>query len=370
MRTCVLCGFAIAALLAARPATGGVVNPNISLIGQPVLTWTDDPAEPGALRPVLSAGETELVLDDYLNPYASGYVTLSLADGEIALEEGYFTIFRGLPFNTALKGGKYRVPFGRLNQAHPHTYPFAERFGVLEAYLPGDESYDETGIDLSRRFPIVGDFSVNAQADWFQGDTFRIAREPGDDPSDPLNTGAGDRNEEPRPAFLGRLSGFSMLGDRSALEFGASYTRGTNDVAARTRTGVFGVDAKAKLWRSENAYLVLQGELLKLEREDAGWDPGSGYTKTTTRPLGGYIFADYNFGIRYNLGASFERWQQPAAERPVVNSLGAFAGYALLEETTAIRLDVRTAKPEGGDRVNTLSLRVIFSMGPHKAHQF
>ena len=57
-------------------------------------------------------------------------------------------------------------------------------------------------------------------------------------------------------------------------------------------------------------------------------------------------------------------------EKATQHSIGLFAGVALMEETTAIRLDWRRTSPEGGDAVQVATLRVIYSMGPHKAHQF
>jgi hypothetical protein len=372
MRTCNLAGMVMLLILlvAAGAAQAGAVNPNISIIGQPYSTYTDDPSDPNRGRARLDAGETEIVFDDYLNPYAKGYFTLSLGKDGLELEEGYFTLFRGLPYDIAVRGGKYRLPFGHLNPGHPHTYPFAEPFGVLRAYLPGEESFNETGVDLSRRFAVVGDFSLNAQVEYLQGDSFRIEREPSMESGDPLNQGGDDQAEEARPAFLGRLSGFTMLGERSGLEFGASVSGGTNNVAAHTRTMIYGVDAKAKLWTSPQAYLVLQGEALALNREEAGWDPESGYTHTTVDPAGGYFFADYNFGIRYNLGGGYERYQEPLPEKPVTQSFGLWTGYSLMEETTVLRLDWRHIVPEDETAYNTITLRVIYSMGPHKAHQF
>jgi hypothetical protein len=48
-----------------------------------------------------------------------------------------------------------------------------------------------------------------------------------------------------------------------------------------------------------------------------------------------------------------------------------------MEETTAFRLDWRRTQPPSGgvlvassDPIQQLTLRVIYSMGPHKAHQF
>jgi hypothetical protein len=369
----------ICILALAGTAVSGVVNPNISVIGQPSVGLTDDAEEADPNRAHLDIGETEFQFDDYLNPYSRGTIILSLADEGLELEEGFFTIFRGMPAGLNLKAGKYRVGFGKLNTAHRHANPFAKPFRVLSTYLPGEESFNETGISLSERLPAPGDMSLIATVDWLQGNTFRREREGtgGNDPIDSYNSGP-DRADETRPAVVGRLSGFMMAGERSGLEFGLSATQGTNNVAAGTRTRIFGADAKAKLWKSAQSYIVLQSELLKLDREDAYWDPEAGaYGYDKVSPVGGYIYADYNFSIRYNVGVSYERFQDDSPERITNQAVGLFAGFALMEETTAFRFDWSHFIPgtpdgaaESPDAVNTFTLRMLFSMGPHKAHQF
>jgi len=370
-------------LIAAPPINAGVINPDISVLGQPSLNVTDDNEEPNTKRVRLDAGETEFVFDSYLNPYARGIFILSLAEEGLALEEGYFTILRGLPGGLNLKGGKYRVGFGKLNTAHRHANPFAKPFRVLSAYLPGEESYNEIGVSLSERIPMPGDFSLTASVDVLQGDTFRRSREADSaslaagDPLDQYASGP-DRSGETRLALLGRLSGFTMVGERSGIEFGVSATQGTNNVAAAAQTRVYGADVKAKLWNSPRSYLLLQGEMLKLDRQAASWDPvAAQYTKDKVTPFGGFVFADYNFALRYNVGASYERYQTDDADKTWNQAVGLFAGFALMEETTAIRADwsrfVPGTPPGAGENpkaVNTFTLRVIYSMGPHKAHEF
>ena len=368
----------LALLMVGAPALAGVANPDLSVIGQPFLRLTTEPADPDRNRPRLDPGETELVFDAYLNPYAKGYFTLALAEEGLALEEGYFTLLRGLPGGLNLKGGKYRAGFGKLNAAHPHAYPFFERFRVLSTYLPGAESFNETGISLSERLPSPGESSLTASVDWLQGDSFRRSREATVDENDPLATNAdGDRAGESRPAVLGRLSAFTMVGERSGLELGMSAAHGTNNVAAGAHTTVWGADAKAKLWTSERAYLLLQTEALRLRRDDAVWDTGTGaYRLGQVDPWGWYAFADWNLSPRWNVGGSYERFQRDDAARKWDHAVGLFAGCALMEETTAFRLgwerfQVATAGEEPApEAVDTFTLRVIFSMGPHKAHQF
>lgn len=360
-------------------AYAGVINPDISVIGQPFISWTDDANSLARRRPVFGAGETEFVFDSALNPYARGFFVVSLASGQVELEEGYFTLLRGLPGDITIKGGKYRAGFGKLNPAHPHTYPFAERFGVQQAYLPGDESFNETGLDVSWRVPLPGAWSVTANADVLQGDSFRMKREASVAANDPLlGNDEGDHTSEPRAAWLCRLAAFAPVGDRSGLELGVSATQGTNNVAAAARTLVAGGDVKVKLWTSASAYLLVQGEFLQLARDDARWDePAAGYVLSKTKASGGYVFADYNWAQRYNVGASFERYEQPSLGGDNNSAVGLFAGLALMEETTAFRVDYRRLQPGRAlfaaadpEAVNQFTMRVIFSMGPHKAHQF
>jgi hypothetical protein len=361
---------AVAACALAGTSRAGVMNPDISVIGQPFVFLTTAPDDANRERLQLDVGEVEFFIDAYLNPYARGTFVPVIGDEGAELEEGYFSLVRYLPLGLGLKGGKYRVDFGRQNIAHPHTYPFAERFGVLAAFLPGEESFNEIGVSLSERLALHGDTSLELAVDWLQGDSFRIERESSGDSSDPLEQGDDDRAGESRPAFNGRIAAFAMLGDQSGLECGLSLAGGTNNVAAGTRTLVYGADAKAKLWTSPRAYLLLQGELLRLEREDAGWDPAAAYTQSRTQALGGYVYADYNWATRYNVGVSYEAYEQPAPATPLEQSVGAFAGLALMEETTSFRADWRRHIPEGADAFDEFTLRVIFSMGPHKAHQF
>lgn len=360
------------------PSGAGSVNPDISVLGQPTVRWTNDASDASPKRVVMDQGEVETIFDAYLNPYAKGYFVLALADEGLELEEGYFTILRGLPGDLQVKGGKYRVGFGKLNVMHGHQLPFAERPRVLAEFLPGEESFGETGVSVSGRIPLPGAFALTAAGDWLQGDGFRIPREPGEASNDPLaGDEEGDRPGEARPAFVGHLSGFGQLGDRSGYELAASWTGGTNNVAAGTRTYAWDAAGKLKLWTAPSSYLLLHGELLGLDRQVAGWDSTEArYTSASVRPVGGFAYADYNFSPRYDAGLFYERYQRATPERTWDQAFGAFVGVALMEETTCFRLDWSRFLPGADDgapdpeAVDTVALRVIFSMGPHKAHQF
>src|SRR3989339_44775 len=105
----------------------GITNPDISVIGQLISKYHDDKTAQDAHRPTLDLGETELVFDSNLNPYAKGFIVFTVGDGEgLKTEEAYMDVLKGLPDGLALRGGKYRIGFGKLNPVHPHTYPFID----------------------------------------------------------------------------------------------------------------------------------------------------------------------------------------------------------------------------------------------------
>jgi hypothetical protein len=61
MRRFLSCALLVLALAPARTARAGVTNPDISVIGQPFMSWTDDASDPTTKRPVFDVGEPEFV---------------------------------------------------------------------------------------------------------------------------------------------------------------------------------------------------------------------------------------------------------------------------------------------------------------------
>lgn len=361
-------------LVAPARAIAGNANPDLSVIGQPRLTWTDDASTWASKRPVFDLGEVEVLLTAPLNPYARASFTFALANGEAAVEEGYFVLERGLPGGLQLRGGRFRQAFGRMNATHPHQDPFAERPGAVTALLPSDEGFLDTGVELSWRLPVAGDWAVDLKGAALQGDVFRVEPGPGvlaaDGVARSLASDASGREDEPRTAWLARATTFAPFDDRSGLELGVSAAGGTNEVATAARTRLLGVDAKLKLWTAEDAQLVLQAEGLWQRRERSVWDGvAAAHRLDALEGNGQYLFADYAWRHRFDVGALVGRVREPGADEASVEA-GVFAGLALMEETTLFRLDWRRVEPPAGEPIQTVTLRVVFSMGPHKAHSF
>lgn len=338
--------------LIAIPLTvySGVVNPDISAIGQVLGGVTDDATSPNKNEPALKSGEVEVVLDAYLNPYLKGWFTLSGSEDGFAVEEAYASVVKGLPWGLGLKAGKYRLGFGKVNPIHPHVLPFIEPPHSWVSLMPGGEDgFNETAVQISDLLPTPGDWASTVSVDVLEGKEFH----PGDDRA--------------RLGWLGRWANDFLVGDAGALESGISGATGIDSVGLESRSYLLGADAKAKFYLPGASQLTLQGECLFSNGHIADTSTN---TYATENRWGAYAFADYRYHTQYNGGILYEQWKREGAPSLMDRSIKVFAGYAVLEESTLLRMVYEHFMPEGGTAVNTVSAQLLFSMGPHKAHQF
>lgn len=342
----------------------GVTNPDISALGQVVGGYTDDPASPASEEPTLRSGEMEMVLDAYLNPFIKGWFTLSGGEDGFELEEGYASVVRGLPWGLGLKAGKYRLGFGKLNATHPHAYPFIDPPRSLVSLLPGgEEGFNETGVQASALLPTPGDWASTLSADLIEAKAFH------------------PDGEFTRLGWLGRWANDFLIGEVGAVETGLSAAEGKTISPEWDPAWLFGADVKAKFYlpgasqltvQAEGVYRRFQERLPGSSEAPIAADPsiGTGSSIVQDQRSGFVAFADYRYHTQWNGGLFYEQWERPFDSEAVDRAFRAFAGYAVLEESTLLRLMYERLLPEGGDAVNSVSLQLLFSMGPHKAHQF
>lgn len=328
----------------------GSSNPDISVLGQIIAGNTDDSASEDAGNTTLNLGETELVFDAYLNPYSKGFFVFSAGDEGFQTEEAFMTIIKGLPKGLALKGGKYRVGFGKLNPMHPHAYSFIETPRVMFAMLPGDEGYNEVGWQVSYLLPAMGSWASVLSADVLNGSSWH---------PDEIKSAA---------AWVGRWNNSFLINDITPLDIGVSATQGTNNAKWKTKTSVYGADIKTKIPVYGLTNLTLQGEYF-YNNSDIVIDSATGSFVNDIR-RGFYAFADLKFAQRWNAGAIYDQYQPAGSEGQSDRAVKYFIGYSLLEETTLFRLSYEQYFGSGSPVINTYMLQVLFSMGPHKAHQF
>jgi hypothetical protein len=335
-------------LLLIFPLSGycGVINPDISVLGQVFTTYTNDPLSPDKNKAELSLGEAEIVFDSALNPYAKGFIVISIDDSVVNVEEAYCTFVKGLPQGMGLRVGKFRLPFGKINPLHPHAYPFIETPRVLQELLPGEESFNDTAIEASYILPTPDVITSIFSVDMLKGETFKTP----------------DAAEGNRAGWLAHLGNSYLWGDlQNVLEFGLSATEGTNDPGFDTKTRVLGLDLKSKIHPSTTSVLTLSAEWMQRKDER--------FAMPDEKRNGFLVYGDYKFHERWNTGLIYDQYES-AMNEGTNKTIKAFGGFSVLEETTLFRLSFEHFMPEQGDPVNTIMLQLVFSMGPHKAHQF
>ncbi len=337
------------ATITSQLSTAGITNPDISALGQVFATYTDDQNAESPDKVVPSFGEAEVVFDAALNPFVSGKFVFSIGDEGFEVEEGYASFIRGLPLNLSAMIGKYRVSFGKLNTVHPHAYPFIRTPHILNpedaGLIPGEESFNELGADISTLIPLIGSWSMVASADFLQGNSFH--------PDTSANT----------YGFSGHLSNTFSLGDKIAADIGGSIAHGINNSEGKTKTTVGGIDAKVKASFNPQLSLTIGSEFIY---NRSGIADSAGLKSTSDRS-GFYAYADTRVFTRYNFGVLGETWKQNCGNN---YSIKPFAGFSILEESTTLRIAYEYLKRHDEDPINTFEFQLLFMMGPHKAHQF
>lgn len=323
-------------------------SPEYSAIGQVLYKYHDHKAEAGAHKPTQDLGEAELVFDGYLNPYAKGAFVFTAGGDGIEVEEAYVDVIKGLPDGLALRGGKYRSGFGKLNPLHPHAYPFMEAPRVMAAMLPGEDGFNETGTRASYLLPLP--WASELSADFLNGESFH-----------PDET-------DPAAAWAARWGNSLLLGDVTPMHIGVSAAGGINNVQWVRHTAVYGADVKAKIPLPGQRSLTLQGECFYNDSTVVVYTATGSAAREGRR--GFYAFADLKLSRRWNAGLIYDQYN-PRENSSFTNSaLKAFAGFSLLEEPTLLRLTAERFKPENSPAAHTVMLQVTFSIGPHKPHQF
>ena len=333
---------------------GGVVNPDISAIGQVIGKYTDDSASGVAKKPTLELGEVEMMLDAALNPYVNGAFVFSLSQESFEIEEAYASVIRGLPWNLGIKAGKYRLGFGRLNPTHPHAYPFISTPHVMDPgiakLLPGSESFNDVAVQASSLIPVGDNYSLLVSGDLLQGNSFH--------PDTTVNTADF--------GGLARIDNSFLIAGITPASIGFSFTEGTSNPAAHTKDIVAGTDIKTKLTLSPTIVMTVQGEYIYKFGDDAD----SLHVISHDRRGGFYGFADAHFQNHYNAGVLYEQYQAPGNADNIDRGIKPFIGFNLLEESTILRLAYEYFLPRQGAATNTVELQFLYSMGPHKAHLF
>lgn len=368
---------ALITLSALAPALSQTtLNPDISVIPRFLLETNDgerlDEGVREFSRPNFSFQELEVVASGYLNPFARADVVLALPgpdleEGKLGLEELYATVLRGLPLDLNVRFGKYRAEFGKINLQHPHQWSFVTQPISQERFL-GEEGLNDLGLSASVLLP-TGDVYTKLTVDLLRGRSVGEA------------AGIEDSTGESQTyANSARVTSFFPLGEFSDLEVGVSTYTGIHDPYNGERFWYLNGDFKYKYKPDSYTSVTVQGEYLlntrraSMDRELVPFVNESGDPEERRiTSSGAYLFVDYQFMKTYSLGARFDWSQAPYSTEERAIGAALFFGYYPVEESLGLRLHyqhTREERHESTRNVNMIGLQAIFSLGPHRVHQF
>jgi len=344
----ILCCLIFPAVLHAQPGSvsGSSMNPDISLIGD----FRAEYKSTMARKFNFIFNEAEVSLRSSIDPYARADVYFSWgrnAEGEYtsSLEEAYVTTL-SLPLNLRLKAGRTRMSVGRLNTVHPHALPFSDLPLATEAFF-GDEGLIDDGVSVSWLVPNPLGF--------YQELIVEATNVPTESP-------LFMRPSSGRYLYLAHLKNFIELSENSTLELGLTGLTGPND--HQKTTMVAGVDLTFK-WKplQFNRYksVTWQSEVFV---GDFGEAAGG-----SVRSLGFYSYLSYQLAQLWFLTGRFDYTNLPRSanfvERGISTTLGWYATEFQKIEIGGRFISGNTTADRSG-----ITLRWIFVMGAHGAHQY
>lgn len=373
------------------------VNPDISLIGtfNTNIDYLKSAPENGNL--IFSLPEMELFVDSYLNPYSKAAGNISYEEGKFSVEELYAEILRGLPLDIQIKAGKYLAGFGQLNIVHPHAWAFVERPLFHQIYF-GPDGFNDIGFNFSFILP-TNTFYSNLDLGILKGDAIGKNEVPNPDDYNSISAFRGNS-----PIFLGRLGTFFSLTEYSDLGVGLSGSYGIHakmdfnvsgdslipSVNKSLNYTYLGLDFKYKYRPDDYTALTIQSEgILNHRQVLRNGIPGVNSLIQNMQKIntyGGFIYIDYLFDKMYSFGAKYDYTNGIIGDTPSYNTLSnddknstqgltAWFGFYPVEHTLAFRLNVQHLifHYQNGisqDPSTNITLQMIFSLGPHKAHPF
>ncbi len=362
---------------APAPSGGGraLLLPDISLIGSFVSHLSNDRADPDRNRIFLR--ELELGLQSYVYPgiKADAFIVMPLEHEEepggghshghqASVEEAYLTLLQLGKLPLSLRVGKSKVPFGRVNQLHPHSWAYIVQPTAL-ANLVSDESLAGQGAYLSWLIPTRSKLFLQLDAGlWNSATSGEIA------PGEPVGSGAAFRDR----FGTARLWSALPLGKPGELELGLSHAwgRGQSYVlpgAAGSPAGaedaggsldspriqLFGTDVTFRRYGTNNRRFLLRGEYL-VHRHRSPLSRGTAD--------GWYLLADQRFNKYSSVGLLYDRAEYPFAPGLRTHSLSGIVTRQLTEQTY-LRAQLKYGDRPDRRGFTELWLQWVWGMGPH-----
>lgn len=348
-------------LALAPQAVAGPTNPDISVIGDSRISWSE--AED---RTTIDFEELEIAFVGPVNPYASAEVFVGVHGlDQVEVEEAKLLLDRYLPGGLGLTMGRYLQDFGQINQVHSHAFPFVSRPLMHEEFF-GEDGAVDTGVRLDWLSPLEP-VTLRASLGVVSGDLFSGGHhhdeEEHDHELETLQEEPEEEDGEPELGVTGRIDLFAEPNENTSVLLGFSVAHGQHDTIDESSVTWFGVDLKSRWDLGPKRALVLNAEAIfgssEASEEVASADPN-----------GWFLSADYRASRRWNFGGFAESSTERFDDDHRTNRYGGFLGLSLMEESTMFRLVGQIREAEEQDSEAGVFLQAIFGLGPHRPHRF
>jgi len=334
-------------LAAANKTFASQFNPAIGFVIDSVGSYSDKQGANFEFR------SGEIGISASVDPFVRAYAILNGTQNSFDVEEAAI-VTTSLPYNLALKGGRFFADFGRLSKFHDHDLPFVNRPHVLDEYVDGESQAD--GLEASWLVPIPHYLTLTAGAyNKIGADNDRVS-----------NTVPRNFSEF---TYLGRAATFLPLNDAHSIDLGLSggFTPVVKEDQGNMRI-LSGVDLTYRYTPlAEAAYrgLVWGTEVL-LNSEDRPVD-GTSSVFRHRNAVGLYSYLEPRLTRRFYPGFLFEFVQDI---NPGVDDTLAYSPYLTVWASEFQRLRLQYTRLEApAQHENQFFLQWTVILGSH-VHSF
>ncbi|MBI4051629.1 MAG: hypothetical protein HY400_03905 [Elusimicrobia bacterium] len=336
-----------------------VLNPNVSVIG-----WFQGESgqrklgEGEEAPPAFQLKEAEIAFQSVVDPYARAdfFVAVEPSEEKVDLEEGYLTWFN-LPYDLALKVGKFKGNFGKFNRTHTPETAFSDRPIVHEKYF-GEEGLSSMGGSLSWHVPNPWIF-VDLNAEVLNMPKFS-------------EVPAFDEARRKDLLYIGRLSGYYDLTESANFTLGTSYVHGSSGqefdaISSSSKTlasQLYGLDITFR-WKNPQRAIYRSF----FWQTEAFWNKREISSLPSVKSFGLFTHLEYQFLRRWRVGGRYD-WSESPSDDSQHEAGGLLYLTFAPSEFSLISVQGRQIKKPTGETENVGFLKITFNIGPHGAHPF
>jgi hypothetical protein len=299
----------------------------------------------------------ELGLSANVDPFTRAYAIINGTPDGVEVEEAAI-VTTALPYNLAVKAGRFFADFGRLSKFHDHDLPFVNRPIALDSYVGGESQSD--GVEVSWLAPLEQYLTLTAGA-------YNKVGASNDRVSDNIPRGIGEFT------YLGRAATFFSLTDNHSLDLGVSDALTPKVVADDGKTrNLAGLDLTyryAPLAAAAYRGLVWGSEFL-LNHEGQPAVPASAVRPAIFKyrdAFGMYSYLEARLTRRYQAGFLFEYAQDLSG---LARATKAYSPYLTIWASEFQRLRLQYTHLDASDRTaDQFFLQWTIIMGSH-VHSF